>query len=241
MLGADGRLRPLPRPQVRPDPARRLLPHALDVHHDRPQRDRPRPRPRADPHARSSSSTAGTRRSSRSSPQYEARELPDGSTGRLRAAETHAWPPLARWRKPCSELRSWTERRLLAALQGVALDRVIDPEWMKLSMAVRESREERAEARDDEGDGDAARASRRSGCTPRGPTSSRRPTSSSGATRTRRRGSATQGFLQVLDPAPDGPSTGRPPRRGRARRTAGTALADWLTDADHGAGPCWRG
>ena len=41
----DGRLRPLPRPQVRPDPATRLLPPALDVHDDRAQRGRPRPRP----------------------------------------------------------------------------------------------------------------------------------------------------------------------------------------------------
>ena len=36
MLGLTVGCCPLPRPQVRPDPAARLLPHALDVHHDRP-------------------------------------------------------------------------------------------------------------------------------------------------------------------------------------------------------------
>ena len=36
----DGRLRPLPRPQVRRDPRRRLLPDAVGVHHDGPQRSR---------------------------------------------------------------------------------------------------------------------------------------------------------------------------------------------------------
>ena len=42
MLGLTDRLRPLPRPQVRPDSAGRLLPASVDVHHHGPQRSRAR-------------------------------------------------------------------------------------------------------------------------------------------------------------------------------------------------------
>ena len=42
MLGLTDRLCPLPRSQVRPDSAGRLLPPALHVHDDRAQRDRAR-------------------------------------------------------------------------------------------------------------------------------------------------------------------------------------------------------
>ena len=60
MLGPDGRLRPLPRPQVRPDPAGRLLPAAFDVHDDGAQRDGNRPAPRALLAKRRPSSTPST-------------------------------------------------------------------------------------------------------------------------------------------------------------------------------------
>ena len=66
----DGRLRPLPRPQVRRHPAGRLLPHAGDVHHDRAFGNRPRhstPRATARPRPPSTRNTPRSPTPSRSS------------------------------------------------------------------------------------------------------------------------------------------------------------------------------
>ena len=77
----DGRLRPLPRPQVRPDPAARLLPHAVHVHDDRPQRGRPRPRPGRATRRRRPRSTPSTRRSSTAVAKFEKEQLPGAVRG----------------------------------------------------------------------------------------------------------------------------------------------------------------
>ena len=131
--------------------------------------------------------------------EYEAKELPGRLPRPLRAGETIAWP---RWlvRDP-ARARSWTEP-LLDALR--AAYRVTDPGWAKLSMAVRESR--RSEPK---------------------PSMTKVMVTSEGLPAVRlhtqgadffektyflkrgdpnqKQGEATQGFLQVLTRAPEGP------------------------------------
>ena len=164
--------------------------------------------------------------------EYEAKELPKRLPRPLRAGETIAWPRLL-VRDPV-RARSWTEPLLDALRAGY---RVTDPGWQKLSMAAREHRR-REEPK---------------------PSMTKVMVTSEGLPAIRfhtqgadyfekayflkrgdpnqKQGEASQGFLQVLTRAPEGPEHWQvDPPKGSRTSYRRTALARWLTDVDRGAG-----
>ena len=234
----DDRLRPLPRPQVRPDPAGRLLPAALDVHHDRPQRDRPRPRPRTDPPREARVRPPARRRWSKPWPSTRRRSSPGACPDRSARETTVAWP--RRLVRDPVRARSWTEP-LLDALR--AAYRVTDPGWTKLSMAVRESLRNEPKP-----------AMTKVMVTSEGLPAIRLHTQGADffektyflkrGDPNQKQGEATQGFLQVLTRAPEGADA----LAGRAARRAGAHVVPprrpWRTGSptsSRGPATCWRG
>ncbi len=163
--------------------------------------------------------------------EYEAKELPGRLPRPLRAGGTIAWPRLL-VRDP-ARARGWTEPLLDALRAGY---RVTDPGWVKLSMAVRESRR-----------GEPKPAMTKVMVTSEGLPAIRFHTQGADffekayflkrGDPNQKQGEASQGFLQALTRTPEGPEHWRvEPPKGSRTSYRRTSLARWLTDVDRGAG-----
>ena len=234
----DRRLRPLPRPQVRPDPARATTTGCsrtftttvrgaeIDLDSgpdDRSGRSRARRR-------RRSARLGSTGRSTETMAEAMRRGRNDGPSAAERRRSPNRRDAGARRSGPCPEL----DRTLNAKRSRTwhADGRRRDGRAQAAGDAARSGETSAAET---EGDGAAARACRPIRLhTQGGRLLRRRRTSSSGGDPNQKDGEATPGFLQVLMRAPER----RDALAGRRRRPAGatsyrrTALANWITDAE---------